>query len=41
MDKKLELIKKIYEDPAGYGSKKETLADAKEKDKTIIIIFIF
>ena len=35
MDKKLEIINKIYEDLAGYGSKKETLADAREKDKTI------
>ena len=35
MDKKIEIIKKIYEDPAGFGSKKETLSNAREKDKTI------
>lgn len=32
-----DVISKIYNDPAGYGSIKTTLADAKKKDKTITV----
>ena len=30
-----EILKFIYFDPAGYGSVKETYADARKKDKSI------
>ena len=36
MDKN-EIIKKLYYDPAGFGSIQTTLKDAKAKDKTINI----
>jgi hypothetical protein len=35
MDKKQEIIKRVYTDEAGYGSKKETLDDARQVDKSI------
>ena len=35
MTSKDEIISKIYNDPAGHGSMKQTLEDAKQKDKTI------
>ena len=35
MDKKQEIINKIYHDLSGYGSMKTTLDDAKKIDKTI------
>ena len=34
---KNEIIAKIYNDPAGFGSKKSTLADARVKDKIITL----
>ena len=34
MDKQ-ETINKVYTDPAGFGSKKETLKDARQLDKEI------
>ena len=34
---KNEIIAKIYNDPAGFGSKKSTLTEAKVKDKTITL----
>ena len=37
MDKKQEIIGKIYHDPSGYGSLKTTLDDAKKIDKTITL----
>ena len=37
MDKKQEIINKIYHDPSGYGSMKTTLDDAKKIDKTITL----
>ncbi len=37
MDKKQEVINKIYHDPSGYGSMKITLYDAKKIDKTITL----
>ena len=36
MDKN-EIIKKVYYDPAGFGSIQATLKDARNKDKTINI----
>ena len=33
--KNIDIIKEMYYDPAGYGSLKTTLADAKEIDPTI------
>ena len=33
--KKIDIIRKLYYDPAGYGSWTNTLADAKEIDPTI------
>ena len=35
MDKKQEIIKRVYTDEAGYGSKKETLDDARQVDNSI------
>ena len=35
--KKIDIIKEMYYKPAGYGSLKNTLADAKEIDPTIKI----
>ena len=35
MTEKIDIIKKIYYDPAGYSSKKVTLADSKKIDKSI------
>ena len=35
MASKQELIAKVYYDKAGYGSKSRTLAEAREKDKSI------
>ena len=35
MNKKEDIIKKVYFDPAGYSSKKVTLEDAKKIDKSI------
>jgi hypothetical protein len=37
MDKKFEIVSKIYHDPSGYGSIKTTFDDAKKVDKTITI----
>ena len=34
-NKKNDIINKIYFDKAGFGSKKQTLKDAREKDKSI------
>ena len=34
-NKKNSIINDVYYDRAGFGSKKQTLKDAKEKDKTI------
>ena len=34
-DGKQDIISKIYFDRAGYGSKANTLKDAREKDKSI------
>ena len=34
-NKKNDIIKAIYFDKAGFGSKKQTLKDAREKDRTI------
>ena len=35
MNKKEDIIKKVYFDPSGYSSKKVTLEDAKKIDKSI------
>ena len=35
MTSKDEIISKIYNDPAGHSSIKQTLEDARQKDKTI------
>ena len=35
MDKKQEIMNRIYYDAAGFGSKKETLEDARQVDKSI------
>ena len=34
---KTEIITKVYNDPSGFGSLKNTLSDAREIDKTITI----
>ena len=34
-NKKNSIINDVYYDRAGFGSKKQTLKDAREKDKTI------
>ena len=34
---KNEIISKVYNDPGGHGSIKETSQDAKKKDNTIIL----
>ena len=34
---KNEVISKIYNDPGGHGSIKETFQDARQKDKTITL----
>ena len=36
MDKQ-DIIKKVYYDPAGYGSMATTLADSRKKDKSITL----
>jgi hypothetical protein len=37
---KVETIAKVYYDPSGYGSKKATLDDTRQKDKTITMVDI-